>query len=357
MATCLTDALTTCPDIQGSLNTVFTTNDSVLFQEPMPWAEFLTSPLNSTTLTQQVYPGGGKIRTVQAVFERRLLESDVLADQSNPNCAATSIPEDCSETYSIDTTKNQQANTLITPDLVRENCENNGDFVNRQIAKLVDAVDRKTATQLTNESVAFFGKWAADVNNVVLDQLKVRTQKTGDPETPYPYAHSEIDEAMMKTGFGQNSVIAGGSELWKYYRNTGLSGCCATSGIDLMAQFTEFGRVMMYDRRLAAALPGGDLESAVLQPGVLAVLHYTQTPWRDGMPAGVRQGADYFATTIVSPRLGIPYDVMIKDTCGTGISITVTSTAKLVSAPDELFKVGDNYEGVKWYADILVDNA
>ena len=354
---CLTDALHACPNIQGRLNDYFETNDALFFAEPMPWAEFLTSPANSSVLTQQIAPGGGKKKSVQVVYEQRALESEVLADQANPNCQSANLGEDCSETYQIDTELNQQYGILMTPDLLRENCESNGDYVNRKIAMAVDAVDRKVATQLTNESAVLMGKWAANVPNVTLDQLAVRTERTGDPESPYPYTHSEISMALRKTGFGQNTVIAGGSTLHSYYENTAFSGCCADSGINLFDQFSRFGRAIMYDRRLEEALPGAENESVALQPGTLAVLHYTQVPWREGMPAGVQEGADYWATTIVSPRLGIPYDVMIKDTCGAGVSVTVTATAKVVSAPDDMFKATDNYEGVKWFADILVDNA
>lgn len=355
MSTCLTNALTACEDVQGRIAQMFMNNDSTFFNEPMPWAEFLTSPINNSILTQTISPGQGKVKTVNAVFERRLLESEVLSDQANPNCVATDVPEDCSETYTIDTTVNRQANFKIDSTLLEENCENNSDYLDRQIAKLIDAVDRTMATLLTNQSVALTGTWASDVD-VTLDQLVVRTTKNATNEDLSAFTHSVIDEAMMKTGFGQNSVIAGGTALWSYFRNTAFTGCCATQGINLQAQFTEFGRAMMYDRRLDTALGGTGLESVVCQPNVLAVLHYTKSPWRDGIAPLFKEGSDYFSGVVVSPRLGLPYDLHVKDDCGT-INITVTGTAKVVSLPLDLFKTGDVYDGVNWFTQILVDNS
>ena len=68
---------------------------------------------------------------------------------------------------------------------------------------------------------------------------------------------------------------------------------------------------------------------------------------------GVFTGHNYHHQTIVSPKTGLPYDLIIKDDCG-AISINVVGTFDLKGMPSDMFATGDNMEGVNFVNQIEV---
>ena len=350
---CLSSILQVCPNLQKFLNDHFSNCNNGMVREEFPFAEFLGSPANNKGLDRVVHPGQGKTRKVDLLYTKRIPESDVAEDQANPKCTATNQYGQCSNTYEIDVTQNVQANEKVNITDLTEVCQNNGEYFLGRIAQLMDVVERKMATDITTQAVALTGAWAADVDGVVANELVVKTLKDGTTQELDPFTMEVIDEALRKTAYCAPAGIFGGSTLSKYARRI-MAGCCAQQGIDLMKIWNQYGLSVAYDRRVKTALGSND-KSIVVQLQAIALLWYTVNSWKEGVPAVVTSGLNYVSTVAVTPRLGIPVDVNFKDDCGV-IHMIVTGTVKPVAMPDDMFPVGDEFDGVKWFNKIKVTN-
>lgn len=340
--------LNSCPNIQAELTDYFQKCPTT---EQFPFFEFITSPINESGLSMAVSPKSGKIKTMELRYTQRLLENVVAEDQPNPNCTATNQVGDFVEEYTIDPDDNIQYGEKYDAADLERICRDNSTFFVERLNAIVDVLDRKLATKHTTDAVALTGKWASDVS-VTDDRLIVNTLKAGSTDIN-PLAMQVINRALQKTGYCDTPLIFGGDTLVDYYEAM-LAGCCSNQGIDLSEILARYGKAVMYDRRVASAFGGSDY-NIVLQPKALVLLKYTRSGWKEGVPAPLINGGNYFATTIISPRTGVPMDLNVKDDCGT-VHITVTATTKLVGMPNDMFHAGDVYEGVNFFNEIKVTN-
>lgn len=353
---CLTTALQNCENIQDELNRYFPTCAAAQFKEPMPFAEWITSPVNRGGLSQVIAPGEGKIRTVNLRYRKRFLESSVKANQAK-TCVSTDQMGDCLKDYSIDTTQNAQTDKFIPEGFLNESCRNNADFFMETLSMMIDVVERKVATNLSTHAATAYGNYATDVAGVNgTDDLVVKTLVDATTkDEPWPNTMQKIDTALTQTGYCAPSAIFSGTLLYEYYR-TLLSGCCNTSGIDLRKQFDLYGKAVMYDRRIQTAMSAGNQFSGlIVMQGALQLIEWVQNDWKTNLDPIFKQGQNYFATVIVSPRLGLKMDLRLADNCG-DMSIILTATNKLVAMPADMFPATDIYEGVNFVNKLLVTN-
>ncbi len=352
---CLVTALQSCENIQDELNRYFPTCSATLFKEPMPFAEWVTSAANRGGLSQVIAPGEGKVRTVNLRYTKRLLESDVLANQSK-TCTATTQVGDCLKEYTIDTTQNAQVSRYIPEGLLNESCRRNSDYFMEVLSLRIDALERKVATNLSTNAATAYGNYSTDVTVDGSDNLVVKTLLDATTsDAPWPNTMQKIDTALMKTGYCGPYAIFSGTLLYEYYR-TLLTGCCTDSGIDLSKQFDLYGKAVAYDRRIQTAMSAGNQFSGlIVMNGALQLIEWVQNDWKDNLDSVFKQGANYYATVLVSPRLGLKFDLRISDNCG-DMSIILTATNKLVTMPPDMFPTTDIYEGVNYVNKLLVTN-
>ena len=352
---CFSDALNACPNLQSYLSNYFSSCNAGMIREEFPYAEFIASEANNMGLRQVVSPGNGKVRKVDLLYTKRIPESSVAENQANPNCVATTKRGDCLQTYDIDTTQNQQVEQLIEASDLERNCQSNPEYFQLQVAYLMDALERKLATQITDDSAGLTGNWATDVAGVnASNQLVVKTLKDGTTQELDPFTMQIINRSLRKTGYCTSFGVFGGDTLTNYFERV-QSGCCAQQGVDLGDLFSRFGFAVAYDRRVVNAFGGTQNNNIVVQLGAIALLWYTRSPWKDGAPAYIASAGNYFSTTLVTPRLGIPVDLNVKDDCGS-VSITLTGTVKPVGMPGDMFPAADQYAGMVFANEILVTN-
>lgn len=353
---CLASSYVGCATLQADLTSYFNTCGAEMIREPMPFAEFLTSPLNNNGLQQVISPGNGKTRSVELTYQARLPESQVVENDSDL-CSCTVTNGNCSQTYTIDPAENLSVCETISAANLRAICAPNSEFVMKKIAHLVDVLERRQATELVQEASFLTGMWnTTEVPNVsATDQLVVKTKKDSDAFTVNPFAMSEIDFALAATGYCAPAAIFAGRELYQYYRNM-LAGCCADSGVDLGQMMTLYGRAVSYDPRVASTIAGGQNAGLVIQPGAVAVITWNEFGWNANMPLPFNEGSNYARSLIVSPRLGLPMDVIVKDECPGTLTIVISVVAKLVNLPSDIFPVGDKYRGVNFFNEIRVTN-
>lgn len=358
----VSDVLTACPTIQAKLTDAWQAGNCVGADDRMPHLQFLLSQENTRPIKMMIAPGGGKVRTVQVIYNQRLLESTLTSNQPNPNCGVGEPPEDNQQSYTLDTGVNKQTQGFeLTRDAVESVCRGNGEIFAEQMFREIDVLRRGVATLAATQSAALFGTWGnglfttgVDPGEVTANELHVKTLTTVAANTINLIdSHPVIWNAWEDIGGCGSPFIVGGTTLQHYYQAT-RHGCCADQGIDLSGIVAEFGYAFARDRRIATALSSED-KALIMSPGAHQLLQYTASPWRDGMPAEVYGGANYLHREIADPMTGLVFDWTVEDDCGT-ITSNLTWTGKVVAMPDDMFAAGDVYAGFNGVAKIKVAN-
>jgi len=345
--------LTACPDIQGALDEYFSTNNTSLglVDEVMPFIQFVVN--NTGGIEQLVHPEQNKKRQVELLYHQFILESDGEA-ASDTSCVASTKRGNCSETYTIDPTDRILFEERVEEADVRENCKDNATYFIEVINRLVNAMDRRVATDRTADAAALLGAWGSDVQNVdASGNLEVATLKSGTTDEVAPFAMEDIDLAKQISLFNPNTLVVGGQQLVKYYRRI-LNGCCANQGIDISELLARYGTAVAWDKRVVAAA-GGDEFAWAVQAGAVQLLQWTNSRWKEGAVGEIEASANYTSMVIRSPKTGIRYDLWIKDDCG-ALNFMLYSTTKIIAMPEDMFPTGSDYDGVNFFAPIEVVN-
>lgn len=337
-----------CPDIQAELNQFYNTCSAGNLREPMPFFDFLMSDANMGGLSQQVVPGPGKIRNVVLTYEQRIPESEVTAIEScDMTCSASTKRGNLSTNYTIDCSNGWQVEELMSANDFVYACQSNDQILASKIQKLIDAVVRKAATELTTQAATLYGTWSQDaIPGNTSEDAPINIVTVDGSGNIKPQGWEDLDLAILQTNFCSAPVIFGGTTIFKYARLM-QAGCCSAQGLDLAAMRDAYGKAVVWDRRVNA-ITGND-GFWVLQPGSLAVLTYSGADQGMGM-AQVLEGANYRKMTVQDPQSGLPIDLVISDNCG-NVSITARAVAKVVSIPrDLMFASGDNMANVNFFA-------
>ena len=345
-------SLVACPNLQEDLDRIFGAEPAKYYIEPVPFTQYLMSPANRSDLKMMVSPGSAKTRTVQAIYQPRILSSEVQSNVSD-YCNASTERGTTSTTYSIDTTQNLFIEQSFDVDNLAAACRDNADWFNDQILKMVVAMDSRVNQKNATQAGALLGGWSSDVAGIPFatlsgDVLKVRTQKTASDTDIFYQSQQAVVSAAEASHFGQFITI-GGFGLHNYMKMM-EHGCCANSGLDVASLQREFGFASVRDRDVATAAGGNEFAWAVAN-GSLQVLYYNR--WQGLFES---RDANQSYGVINSPSTGMAYDLVVKHDCGV-IDVTLTATTKLVALPDDMFQTGDHMEGVKGFAAIEVDNA
>lgn len=341
-------SLINCPTFQAELEANWKNCHTI--REPLPILEFLMSPANREPIVDQITIGG-KIKTVELRYDQRILESAVSTNQPNPTCTASTKRADKSSTYTIDPNVNLQIEeTFDLMDLVGI-CRDNGTFMAGTVQRLIDGLMRKVATVSATQAVALAGAWASDVTVNASSEFEVRTLRSGTTDELAPFAMEDINEALMKSGYCDSTVIIGGSSLYKYMRRM-QSGCCAQYGNDLSAIWNQFGMATLWDRRVKDAF-SSDNKSLVIQRGALQFITFNAFEGIDGVNM-INDGA-YKQMVIQDPMTGFPIDMVFKYDCGK-VQIVLTATHKVIALPLDLYAAGDVYRNVNYVGKIKVNN-
>lgn len=343
----LTSSYVDCEIIQSMLDEQFVTCPTAM--ESMPALEAILATQKASGISQSVSDGSGKVKNIRVIYDQRLLESEVTSGSGARACTTAVETFDKSVVYDIDPAVWLRAEeSFTTVELATVCYADVQSMIAKKIGKVIDALERKIATQTMNQLVTLTGSWGDNVTGVVADELVVSTLISTAAKTIDYTASADIDLALMQTGYCGTKVIVGGTSLYKYGRYLD-AGCCSTTGVDVMEIGNQFGKAYLYDKRLATAL-GSEAKSIVFQAGSLALITYNESPQVPNL------GANYAKFRVASPRTGIPIDITMSDVCGT-ISVIGYANTKLVGLPTDMYKVGDEYQGVTYVNKIKVTNA
>ena len=347
------NALVQCENWQQRLGSVW--NDMTVIKDPIPFLEYVVSPMNANMVNTTVNPGNGKTRTVVMTYTPPILESEV-SETSSRTCTTDAVPSNRYQNYEIDTTDLLEVAVKITADQMATVCVDNPNFILEEYIRLMVGLDKKIASKSAAEAALLVGDYSTYVTTdgstwtMSGDKLQVATKSSG---SIIPGAWENISSAANASGL--NGVVGFGGSALNEYMNLTMNGCCANQGLDVAGIYNEFGYAYGYDPRLASALGSVANDSLIMQPGAFQLLHYTQTPWLNGVSAFFNPGSyNAFATTTPA---GVPVDVYVTDNCPGELIIKVVANTKLVALPSDMFKFGDPFEGVNGTAGVVVSNA
>lgn len=349
--------LASCPDMQAELITRFETCNAARLREPAPFSEFLVSEANRGGLTQEVAPGGGKVRNIVLRYDQRILESDVTKPGTcTRSCVATTRRGDLTASYTIDPCDYYQEQELIHANELAYACRDNRDIVAGAVQRMVDVVVRRIQTDITTDAATLVGSWDSLVTGIGTGNqqgLLITNTLNSGTVILNPLAWQDINFAMMQSNFCNGGMIFAGPTFFKYAQAMD-SGCCASSGLNLDQIAQKLGFAVMYDKRVAAVASGTTAGAWALAPGALQVIHYEENdnPFDEIADPG---GHNYKKGKIYDPGSGMWLDLDISDNCG-ALSIFVRGNYKVVSAPTDLYSSSDEMSGVTGFAGIKVVN-
>jgi hypothetical protein len=336
-----------CETIQSMIEDEFVTCPTPY--EAMPFFEAVVAGQSAAKISQTVSDGDGKVKNVKVVYDNRLLESAATEGSGARSCTTTNETFNNFTNYTIDPSVFVTAGEKFETANLNSVCTHDvRSMLAAKIRKVMDVIERKVATKTSNEAVALYGKWATTVANVISDELVVSTLITPATSKQIDYsAMSDIDMALMQTGYCGPKIIVGGPTLYKYGQHI-EKGCCSTTGVNILDMANAFGKAFLYDERITTALGSND-KALVFQLGSLVLLKYNEAPQLANL------GANYAKMLMFSPRTGLPIDIVLKDDCGT-ISVVGYANTKLVALPSDLYALGDKFRGVNYVNKIKVVN-
>lgn len=343
--------IVSCPDFQAALDSIYRIDAARFYAEPIPFTEYLRSPVNRNDMSARIAPGDAKVRTVELTYTPRLLAAEVSSSVSN-TCTASTVRGNTSSDYTIDTTANLSIEESITLTSLKNGCESNAAYFQEKVMHMMAALDTAVNVKNATQAEALLGGWATNTGSIPFvtlnsDILEVQTLQPSSAFAPFPSTFQSLRRAGTISNFGQ-FVIVGGLQLDGYVEQV-KDGCCADYGLDVGAIQSRFGMASIYDNAVADAA-GGDEFSWAVANGALQVIEYNQ--W-EGIFNLTDANESY--GTIVSPATGITYDMFMAHSCGT-ISVTLTATTKLIALPADLYQTGDRLEGVLGFAKLEVVN-
>lgn len=336
--------LEACPTLQAQIDDMFNTCDSGLFMEQIPLAEFIASAQNRSNLTQTISPPNAKVRSVNLIYDQLILESAVTLNATE-FCTATTKRGNCSQNYTIDPTANFTIEQLIEESDLREACLDNGEFLSREILKMMIALEHRIASAWTAQAVALAGAWnTTDIPETVSAGNELQIPLTFNTGAFNPIAAQILSNDLMMNGYCNQPFIAGGTQFFRYMQAAGLAGCCTDSGLDISAIMSQWGMAVAYDRRVKNSM-GGNQFALVVQPNSVIPLYWVKHPWKDGMaiPSG---SANYVNYGLLLPRLKIPVDVYFSDKCPGALHIIISAATTVVGLPEDLFPTGHHLDGL-----------
>ena len=342
-----------CQTAQARLMDVWQQMSAAGGDENMPFAEWVSS--QTAQVQQIILPGNSKTRMVQLTYFPRITEDEVNENATTPVCTSNDKYGNFSTTYEAPD-EFLEINRVIDADDLTNFCEDNGGTFILTLNAMLDALERKIATQWADEAVALAGGWGAlgMANSLFQSGTAVgqingsseyvwQTRVGGSSITPAPMnpeAWANLRHALGLIG-NNTPALFGGLEALRYFQASAV-GCCTDNGLDLAAALRAYGYNYSYDKRLETAL-SSTTKLMAFAPASIIPLWYVKGRWKDGVPEAFTNGAAFSQVVISTRRFGIPVDLTINQPCGTEVNMSVSVATKLIATPTDQFVTNDPY--------------
>lgn len=343
-----------CEDVQLEITSLYNTCNHAFLQRESQFLQYIMSEQNRSGIQQEIFPGRGKLKTVKFRYDQKATAdsfSDV--DDCNLTCEAGDPVGDLSHTVDVDPClKTRSAIETYDAVTLSRICRDNMSFIMNRINILASGLEAAIATKFAEDAVAMIGNWASDVTVEDGHVLHLATRISGgniDPRFP-----QTLDHAVRKTGYCGPHAIFGSSILALDTELLNV-GCCSTSGIDLFASLQRWGKTTAWDPYVVAALNGDDHNALLAMLGAIQPIFVNLGSEANFEGISGPRATNFEVIPMLTPRYGIPFDLVISNNCG-ALSFYLETSGHLTGMPLDMFPVGDVYEGVNFVNQITVDN-
>jgi hypothetical protein len=342
------NSIVDCPKLQVMLDDAWASPTARLKEaEKHPQLAFTLSPQNRAGADIRISEGRAKVRTVEVVYEQRLIASDV-DENLEHGCDATGSEEDKVATYDMNTDLNIGVQMQIDPKELIGSCEETTAYIARKLNLKLAGLRLELANRVASDVVADLGGWASDVENVTADSLIVQAFIDNQTYRPNPSLWTDLDMALMLSQFGESGIF-GNQVLVKALRAAAVGGV-ADFGMNIRETLERYGKGVMYDRAVTTALTASGQDAFAQALGAAQVAF-----WNKYADPAYPSSETSRALVIYDPVYEYPIDLRIHWDCDI-LNVKAIVTHKTITLPTDMFKAGDRMEGVVGLAGITVDN-
>ena len=326
-----------CPDIQSRLN-----DEQFILQDPtmkpghIGTIQTLLDPVNTRGYIQErVDSRNGNKRKVELVYMPRIGTADVVTG-SRPSCEGGAVYGETSTEYEIGLTDNISAKWNVPLDDLANRCENNDLYVARMVAAQMRALVRKANTDAITAMDTLAGNFANGVAGPVQTATKAGNVYLVNPAEEIGYQYD-----LAEGRDNGSPLVIGGGLINKWFRATEAN-CCATTNVGLDTYVANNPMVHVFDPEVTRIL--GDEKYFVMAPGAVQMLTWNQYV---GNAAAVSNDDSFKAGTLVDPLTGLTFDYTATRDCNLW-KFELFLYRKFITLPEDLFRTGDQLNGVNW---------
>jgi len=344
-----------CEDLQDRITDHFLCDRQKTLAVPeASLVQFAFSPLNTNnTLQNQVASGDGKLKTVNLIYTPRIPAGAVDTTITPDVCVAEIKQGQRVESYTLDENEGVQIPRVIsTEDLIRF-CRQNERYVEETIMQMMDACILKMDKVIATDIISLAGKFGFGDTDITNDVKSVKTRKTGSSDLNMNFIE-EISFSAENSAYCGAPLVFGYNEAYKAFKALQASNCCADNGTNLALLNDIAGTFFIPNRNITAAF-GSANNFITVDAGAFQVLKYNRYLGANGGIDMINEGTSK-RTVVVHPAYGIPFDLKMDYSCGKW-HIFVSLAFKTVGMPDDMYHVGDIYEGVTGINKFVIANS
>jgi len=325
--------LVQCPNVQASINQLFLA-DPTQSREVESFLMFLTDPVNRSMLQGMTAIGDSRIRTVEAVWKQRYLETETSSSAIN-GCEGGEMGDEATEKYEIDPDFGTKIEFSIELSKLRKNCKTNAQWFAEEVQARIDQLIRGVAMRTSQELPALVGQFR--------DGTSAKDALTRDGNAFVNNALQLINRQYREINGWNRPFVFGAGLIADYFESVEF-GCCAdVLSIDLGEFVRRHNVGFMYDRRIPEQL-SGDEGFVAVAPGALQLLYFNEY---EG-DRQVMDQPDFVQGTITDPLTQIPIDWWASfDRCGKW-NFSLKLAHMLVGMPEHLYRANDPLSGVNY---------
>jgi hypothetical protein len=335
------------------LDTAFA-NQNNMAPIQLPFLNHVMSEGNRSGSTIKLLTGASKVRQVEIQYDQPFLESEI--EENLTGCTATGTECDYVETYTFDPTVNLGKTLTISPSDLIYTAEENCAFIARKVQKIMNLIKENVSINLAAAAAAQFGKWSVDtdtiagvnVNGAGILEVNTTLNNGTNARIKNVALFEQIQTALMMSRINGASIF-GGNELASYLRQAVAAGADDSLGLNLLAMIQRYGMAAVYDRHLTAALTAVNATNLAVGLGSIVPVGFSLY---EAECNKLNDSSD-IANTIYDPETGMKFDYRMQRVCDDW-HIVIKAAYQFYTAPNYLYKVGSNFEGVKGLAAIEV---
>lgn len=338
-----------CPNVQAHLKEAFVKKNPAHIVETQRFTEFLVSDMNRDMFIQETTStGNAKKRTVEVVYNPRILEADINTSQTRV-CESSVKLGDQTETYSIDDT-GSEFNFYFDPKDVATRCQRNPLYLAEKILDVMHGLMRKVETLNVQQALTKIGSYASseldqDGTAIVGNVKEIQTRYSDGKINPDFLV--ELQEAAENMGYPTPPVLLGFGEISKTMTKYD-SGCCADSGLNLESLLQKHGIALIKSIKVPQEMDTDHF--LMFSAGALQMIW-----WNEFDGDNMIDDESYKQGMIMHPILGIPFDYLFNINCGAP-HIQLKLAHKLIGMPDDMFFGTDRLHGVTFVNEVGITN-